>query len=201
MDTTLKSCQFHSLVVLDAHLLPIVRLLDLRRPGPDARTAWQMVIRANTAARRPIGTVNAKVMGPQSNLESCAWASSSLNCSRARRRQSVEFSFSGQVVAILKLGKSEDQEKSHVDIAIVRSNEVKRLKMRMERQAGGLCDSLWLSSVGDSAVCSATTLWNFIGWRRHAPNSNITAVSDRLNAHHAVGDLKRTNHNVRTRGS
>lgn len=120
MDTTLKSCQFHSFLVLSAHWSPIVRLLDLRRPGPDARTAWQIVTSANTAARRPIGTVNAKVMGPQSNLESWAWASSSVNCSRARRRQSVEFSFSGQVVAILKPGTCEDQGKSHLKTAVVR---------------------------------------------------------------------------------
>jgi hypothetical protein len=107
MDIRLKSCQFHSLVVLDAHFLPIVRLLDLRRPGPDARTVWQMVISANTVARIPIGTVNAKVIGSQSNLASWAEASFSLNCSRARRRQSVKFSFSGQAVAILKLGQVE----------------------------------------------------------------------------------------------
>jgi hypothetical protein len=137
MDTTLKSCQFHSFVVLSAHRVPIVRLLDLRRPGPDARTAWQIVISANTAARRPIGTVKARVMGPQSNLESLALASSSVNCSRARRRQSVEFSFSGQVVAILKPGRCEDQGKPHINIAVVRYNEVKRLKMKLECQAGG----------------------------------------------------------------
>jgi len=46
-------------------------------------------------ARIPIGTVNAKVIGSQLNCESVALDCVSTTCSNIRRRQSVEFSFSG----------------------------------------------------------------------------------------------------------